>query len=154
MDSGCTGECIISQSFANTICADIQPSPVKAAKLADKETSLPIVGVTTLRDNILGNSFSLNALVSRDGDPVLIGIPGAEKLMLVINTGQQKLTFRNGASVKYRAVECTTCSKVDLNTVNIRRLLLRTPSHRTFLTPGDDLHLDVRGSIFLLTNHA
>ena len=127
VDSGCTGECIINREFANLISAEVKPSAVKGARLADKETCLPIVGETQLHGQIMGNDFVLNALVSREGDPILIGIPGCKKLRLIIDAGNETLTFNNGSSVSYRSIDCTTCSKVEMNSVNIRRLLLRTP---------------------------
>ena len=147
VDSGCTGECIISNEFANLISAEVKPSPVKAARLADKETSLPIIGMTQLRGNVMGNSFSLNALVSRDGDPVLVGIPGAEKLGIIINTRNKSLTFNNGSTVTYRAISCTNCSHVSMNSVEIRRLLLRSPKQQTLLPPGEEVQLTVRGLV-------
>ena len=145
VDSGCTGECIINQKFANAISAEVSPSPVKAAKLADKETSLPIVGMTKLSGMVMGNAFTLNALVSRDGDAVLLGIPAMEKLNLMVNCRDKCLTFNNGASISYRAISCTSCCQVDLSSVNVRRLLLRTPKHQTILPPGNEVQLAVCG---------
>ena len=143
VDSGCTGECIISQKFANTISAEIEPSPVRNAKLADKETCLPIVGMTHIDGNFKGNSFTLNALVSRDGDPVLLGIPAAEKLGLIIDAGNKKLTFPNGVSVNYRSNR----SDLQMSSVQVRRLLLRSPRQQTLLPPGSDVQLTVNSDV-------
>ena len=143
VDSGCTGECIISKDFADRISAVIQPTSVRSAKLADKQTSLPIIGITRLDGDFKGNKFTLNALVSKEGDPVLLGIPGAEKLALVINTGTKELTFRNGVSISYRAI---TCEQVSMHKVSVRRLLLQTPRLQTMLPPGEQIQLSVKGN--------
>ena len=61
VDSGCTGEMIISEEFANKIGAKVQHSVVRTAKLADGTASMTILGETTISGKYRGNNLELNA---------------------------------------------------------------------------------------------
>ena len=144
VDSGCTGEMIISEEFANKIGAKIQHSVVRTAKLADGTASMTILGETTISGKYRGNTLELNALVSKGGDPLLLGVPGAEKLGLVIDFKNRTILWKNGETIKYRSLEmeCCSCSeKVAMQSVQIRRFLLQSPKLQSVLLPGDEIEL-------------
>ena len=48
VDTGCTGEMIISQDFAKLMNAQVRQSMVKTAKLADGTAQMSILGETTV----------------------------------------------------------------------------------------------------------
>ena len=132
VDTGCTGEVIINEEFAKKIKANISHSVIRSAKLADGTASMSIIGETKISGSFKGNDLELNALVSKIGDLLLLGMPGAEKLGLIINCDNKTNTWRNGESIRYRSlgVDCQHCNengKVNLQSVQIRRFLLQSP---------------------------
>ena len=145
VDTGCTGELIINEKFARSINATVSRSAVRKANLADGTSVMTILGETTVSGNYQGYEFHLNALVAKDGDPLLLGMPGAEKLGLIINCDNKTITFRNGKTIKYRSlgINCDTCSKKDLNlqSVQIRRTFFQTPKKQNVLVPGEEIEL-------------
>ena len=146
VDTGCTGEVIINEEFAKKIKANISHSVIRSAKLADGTASMSIIGETKICGSFKGNDLELNALVSKIGDPLLLGMPGAEKLGLIINCDNKTITWRNGESIRYRSlgVDCQHCNengKVNLQSVQIRRFLLQSPKLQSVLLPGDEIEL-------------
>ena len=146
VDTGCTGEVIINEDFAKKIKANISHSVIRSAKLADGTASMSIIGETKICGSFKGNDLELNALVSKIGDPLLLGMPGAEKLGLIINCDNKTITWRNGESIRYRSlgVDCQHCNengKVNLQSVQIRRFLLQSPKLQSVLLPGDEIEL-------------
>ena len=151
VDTGCTGELIINEKFAKALHATISRSAVRKANLADGTSVMTIIGETTISGSYQGYEFELNALVAKDGDPLLLGMPGAEKLGLIINCDNKTITFRNGQTIKYRSlgVNCDSCCKKELNlqSVQIRRTFFQSPKRQSVLIPGEELELKCIESI-------
>ena len=151
VDTGCTGELIINEKFARSLNATVSRSAVKKANLADGTSVMTILGETTVSGNYHGYEFELNALVAKDGDPLLLGMPGAEKLGLIINCDNKTITFRNGKTIKYRSlgINCDTCCKKELNlqSVQIRRTFFQSPKKQNVLIPGEEIELKCIESI-------
>ena len=64
VDTGCTGECIISDTFAASLgLRNLRPSRVRSAKLADNTATLQIIGSSELKVTFCGNKVDLNVLV-------------------------------------------------------------------------------------------
>ena len=85
IDSGCTGEAVVSDRWVQQHKLEIRPSVVKDARMADGSSSLDILGELTLNIKVCGNNHTINALVSRGGDDFLLGTPGAENIQLCVD---------------------------------------------------------------------
>ena len=142
VDTGCTGEAIISQAFANTLKAKSRKTLTTTATLADKTTIELFTGEVSVELFIMGNRVVLDAVVAKQGDPLLIGQPGAKKMQLVIDCGKETLTFANGKATAYRSSETT-----HLRTITFRRALLQSPAMQSTLLPGDSLSLSVSETV-------
>ena len=141
VDTGCTGECIISDTFAASLgLKNLRPSRVRSAKLANNTATLQIIGSSGLKVTFCGNKVDLNVLVSRGGDDMLLGMPGAEKFGLIIDCNQKTLTFPNGKRMSYHGATCRTsrCNpqQVTNNRIRVEPVLLRSPKLKTVLLPG------------------
>ena len=137
IDSGCTGEAVVSDQWAKDHQLSIKPSLVRAARMADGSSSLQIVGELALRIQVCGNDTTINALVSQGGDDFLIGTPAAEKMRFDISFDSKEIIFKNGARVNYRTHATTPFSH--------RRLLLQTPKTRQLLLPNEEVTLNPCG---------
>ena len=104
---------------------------------------MSILGETTVSGEFKGNKIELNALVSKGGDPLLLGQPGAEKLGLVLDFDNKTLKFRNGTTIKYRStqIECSCNTSLNLQTVQVRKVFLQSPKLQNILLPGDNIKL-------------
>merc|ERR1711923_421290 len=140
VDTGSTGECIISDTFAASLgVKNLQPSKIRSAKLANNTATLQIIGSSELEVTFCGNKVDLNVLVSRGGDDILLGMPGAEKFGLIIDCNQKTLAFPNGKRRSYRGVTCHTskCNpqQVTNNRIRVEPVLLQSPKIQTVLLP-------------------
>ena len=68
IDSGCTGEAVVSEDWATRHNIAINPSSIRAARMADQSSSLVIVGEVLLHFTAHGNQLKINALVARGAD--------------------------------------------------------------------------------------
>ena len=140
LDSGCTGEAIISEAFAKTIGATIEPSRVKRARLADNSAHMTLLGSTKVSFKFKGNAMNLNALVSVSGDDFLMGIPGMEKLGLVLDCKNKTIVFQNGVVEPYTTATMKQCECKNAQ-VKVRKCFLRTPKYMSVILPGENIEL-------------
>ena len=70
VDTGCTAEAIVSQSFAERANLKIKPTHIKKARLADGNQQMDILGSTNLKKEFMGNKLTCEALVSNGWDKV------------------------------------------------------------------------------------
>ena len=143
VDTGCTGEMIINEKCAQELGLKITPTHVKTAKMADNDSVMKIIGGTSLTAKVNNKSVKFDALVSHGGDRILLGIPGAEKLCLMIDCATKTIKFQDGTRIPYKTVSCNQCD-IKMQQVNVRRHLMRTEKGGSKLLPNEvmPIHAD------------
>ena len=100
-DIGCTAECIVNEHLARSLDLPIQSTNTKTATLGDGETNLTIVGETIIDTKYLENPIKVRAMVSKEVEGILLGMPGMERCGIDLDSSEKELHFPNGARVNY-----------------------------------------------------
>ena len=98
-DSGCTAECIVSEHLVRSLDLPIQATNIKTATLGDGETKMSIVGETIIDTEYLDNPIKVRAVVSKEVEGILLGMPGMEMCGIDLISSKRELHFPNGAKV-------------------------------------------------------
>ena len=64
---------------------------------------MTILGEIAIKSNFMGNPIAVRAVVTRESEGVLLGMPGIENWGIDIISSKQELCFPNGAVLNYRS---------------------------------------------------
>ena len=140
-DSGSTAECIVNEDFANSLGLTLQPTNIRSATLGDGETDMTIMGEVNIDTNYMGNPINIKAVVTKEAEGILLGMPGMEICGIDVISSKKELHFPNGTVVNYltktttKAIETSQARTITTSGPKVisRRILLQAPSTSTWL---------------------
>ena len=100
-DTGCTAECIVNADLVHSLGLPLQPTNIRTATLGDGETNMSIVGEVQLDTEYMGNPINIKAVVAKETEGILLGMPGLEKCGIDVISSKKELHFPNGTTVNY-----------------------------------------------------
>ena len=91
LDTGCTAESIVNKEFADSLGLPITPTNVQSATLGDGETAMTILGEIAIKTNFMGNPIAIRAVITKESEGVLLGMPGIENCCIDIISSKKEL---------------------------------------------------------------
>ena len=148
-DTGCTAECIVNADLVHSLGLPLQPTNIRTATLGDGETDMSIMGEVQIDTVYMANPIKVKAVVTKEVEGILLGIPGMEKCGIDVICSKKELHFPNGTVFNYltktntKAIETPRARALTASGTKIinRRIQLQTPSTSTWSNPGESITL-------------